>query len=1123
MGAIYPVPSGRASDVLMRTRMLTKLQTDQKRLLSIQDQVSTGRAYARPSDAPRATVRAMALQRVLEFKAQYSVNIRTADSFLAASDSAISGSLEKVRDVRGLVLSSIGTTATATQRQAAVEEIRGAISFLVDLGNTEFRGRHLFGGSAIEQRPYELDGNSVSFLGNETGLSSFVDAGFGMESNVSGNSVFGGLGEGIVSGTAAGAAPTEATRLNDLFGGDGLSLGTVRISDGTHQADIDLSRAKTVGDLVATLRRGAPESRDLSVRVVGRSLQLEWADGQGGALLIRDSGGGTTARRLGIEQLSTIQSGPVTGVDLEAQARRTGEFAGLFGTRAVASLSSGGAHNDITIRAKSNGAESNGYRFQLVDDDLLRAGPGVDKGSETVVYSDTALPARAAVTFTGSNNNLIVTANTAGTDLNHVTVHLIDGGAMGDAAVAEFDPVSRRLNLVVDGSGATTVQSLIDAVAAEGTFTATYDGSDPTDGGFDGAATIPASDLGLQLGDTSQSGGEARTFYVHANDLSSTGADIVAALNESAEFSALFSAQLDAVDGATRSNDGSGVLTFDRIGVAAGGSGDEPDLSSGLRIVVGESTHVVRFDDVRTIEDVLNRLTHSGAPILADLDDHGRLRVRSRLSGVDFSIGENGGTTAADFGLRTMDETTRLSALNRGAGVPTKSGTDFTIVRNDGVSLAIDVSSARTIGDVLDLINEHPDNQDAGRVTARLATVGNGIELVDDDPPGESTIRVESAFGSRAAQAPRLVPLGKTVGYVGDSPAPTFADLDVTFAAPNEQNNAFRIEAREPGSHRNGVQLIFADGGAIGNVATAAFDEGAGTLTITIDPNATTARSVVNAIEADGTFAASLSDTFGPNNGNGLVPVLGTYGSTSGGSSRPAAERAELRLDFAGADSDLVIRAATAGTAWNGIDVEFQDALIGDVATATWDSVNRRLIVAVDASATTAATIVAAIEGEGTFEADLDTSTDSGNDGSGVPGAVGNLGSLEGGSPEVLIGRDVAPQEVPSIFDTLSRLVDALSGSEPDLAETERLLGNLDRDLERITYALAEIGARQQALETVDLRIEDETVQLQATLSQEIDVDMVEAISNMTTQQTIFDASLRLMAQSFQQSLLDYL
>ena len=83
--------------------------------------------------------------------------------------------------------------------------------------------------------------------------------------------------------------------------------------------------------------------------------------------------------------------------------------------------------------------------------------------------------------------------------------------------------------------------------------------------------------------------------------------------------------------------------------------------------------------------------------------------VRSRLSGADFSIGENGGTTATQLGIRSLTANTALADLNHGLGVTSITGADFTIHRKDGTDLPIDISSAVTIGDVLE-----PDQQRSG-------------------------------------------------------------------------------------------------------------------------------------------------------------------------------------------------------------------------------------------------------------------------------------------------------------------------------------------------------------------------------------------------------------------------
>jgi len=127
-------------------------------------------------------------------------------------------------------------------------------------------------------------------------------------------------------------------------------------------------------------------------------------------------------------------------------------------------------------------------------------------------------------------------------------------------------------------------------------------------------------------------------------------------------------------------------------------------------------------------------------------------------------IGENGGTTATQLGLRTFTEDTKLSDLNYATGVTvagsggTSGGVDFTITLSDGTAMAIDVSGATTLGDVIGLINNNTDNN--GKLTAQLDAYGNGIELVDNSG-GTGTLTVANS-GSSAAIDLGLIPEGES-------------------------------------------------------------------------------------------------------------------------------------------------------------------------------------------------------------------------------------------------------------------------------------------------------------------------------------------------------------------------
>jgi flagellar hook-associated protein 3 FlgL len=127
----------------------------------------------------------------------------------------------------------------------------------------------------------------------------------------------------------------------------------------------------------------------------------------------------------------------------------------------------------------------------------------------------------------------------------------------------------------------------------------------------------------------------------------------------------------------------------------------------------------------------------------------------------------------------------------------------------------------------------------------------------------------------------------------------------------------------------------------------------------------------------------------------------------------------------------------------------------------------------------------------------------------------------DGSGNFVLQSEDRHTLETDSVFNTLLRLRTALE--EGSVEEISRAIGRLDNDLSRVNIAQAELGIRLQNLEVTDFKLQDENVQLTAALSREIDVDLVEAISNLQARQYAFEASLRTAANLLQVSLLNFI
>lgn len=220
--------------------------------------------------------------------------------------------------------------------------------------------------------------------------------------------------------------------------------------------------------------------------------------------------------------------------------------------------------------------------------------------------------------------------------------------------------------------------------------------------------------------------------------------------------------------------------TLDQLNAGAG-----IDVSAGIQIQQGNETFTIDLSDAETVGDVIIAINRSGADVRAVVDQtNGRIDIEALRAGVDYSIGENGGTAATALGIRSATAETTLDSLGHERGILNLTDApELTIIRPDGTELELEFEGLETVQDVLDAINSHPDNQDVRRVTASLNSVGNGIELVA--PPDANPLTVRQAEASSAGNRLGLIPEGENeaVGFTQSGTA-VFVGSDYALREP---------------------------------------------------------------------------------------------------------------------------------------------------------------------------------------------------------------------------------------------------------------------------------------------------------------------------------------------------
>ncbi|MGI9607357.1 MAG: flagellar hook-associated protein FlgL [Acidimicrobiales bacterium] len=185
--------------------------------------VSTGRRIDRASDDPVGALRATQLRTDADAIDQYHRAAQDAVTVMNEQDTALQSVLNRMIEVEGLTISSANDVQTVDGREAIATELEELRAQLVDIANTDHRGRALFGGfngAAVDASAPTValssDGGAVLRRVDENHVVQInVDAGevFGFSS---GRSLFDVLDDIIIDVRAADVATLGTTRLDEL-------------------------------------------------------------------------------------------------------------------------------------------------------------------------------------------------------------------------------------------------------------------------------------------------------------------------------------------------------------------------------------------------------------------------------------------------------------------------------------------------------------------------------------------------------------------------------------------------------------------------------------------------------------------------------------------------------------------------------------------------------------------------------------------------------------------------------------------------------------------------------------------------------------------------------------------
>ena len=186
----------RVTQRMLVDRTLTNLSGHERRILNLQEQLSTGQRVNRPSDDPLAARRAVTARSEIHRNEQYIANLSAAQPFLDEAETAIETSVDILQRVNELTLQGASDTMGQTQRDQIAIEVNELLETMLSQANHETSDRFIFGGTRTRSEPFvatrdaEGEITAVSYEGNSEKIMVEVSEGVRVPANETGDALY---------------------------------------------------------------------------------------------------------------------------------------------------------------------------------------------------------------------------------------------------------------------------------------------------------------------------------------------------------------------------------------------------------------------------------------------------------------------------------------------------------------------------------------------------------------------------------------------------------------------------------------------------------------------------------------------------------------------------------------------------------------------------------------------------------------------------------------------------------------------------------------------------------------------------------------------------------------------
>ena len=184
----------RVTNSMMVRNMLDHLQKNLGDLNNLNEQLSSGKLFQMPSDAPIKVADSMNYKAQLNRNNQFQRNLDQAENWLNTTESALKSGTKVIQRARELTIYAANDSMTSDDRKMVAKEMKQLRDELIDISNAKLGDSYIFSGQKTGEKPFEVVDNGigdyVQYQGDKNGVKRRLNENVEMQVNLDGDEVF---------------------------------------------------------------------------------------------------------------------------------------------------------------------------------------------------------------------------------------------------------------------------------------------------------------------------------------------------------------------------------------------------------------------------------------------------------------------------------------------------------------------------------------------------------------------------------------------------------------------------------------------------------------------------------------------------------------------------------------------------------------------------------------------------------------------------------------------------------------------------------------------------------------------------------------------------------------------